>query len=223
MNLSQISASDSVFLFKDCIGLKPSIFHQKNRIATSLAENTDMNTIKNDDLIVAETQKWLEKAVIGLNLCPFAKAEHVHGRIRYCVSAAAESSDLLLMLEQEITYLLAQDPAKTETTLLIVPQMLGDFLDYNDFLDEADAMLEHADPEAQLQIASFHPLYQFGGTAPDDMENYTNRSPYPMLHLLREDSVELAVASYPDAASIYERNIATLKKLGLDGWRALQA
>jgi uncharacterized protein len=172
--------------------------------------------------IIASTQRWLERAVIGLNLCPFAKAEHVHGRIRYCVSEATRSDQLLLHLEQEIAYLLAQDPAKTETTLLIVPQMLADFLDYNDFLDDADAMLEHADPDAQLQIASFHPQYQFGGTAPDDMENYTNRSPYPMLHLLREDSVERAVASFPDAASIYERNIATLKNLGLEGWRALQ-
>lgn len=173
--------------------------------------------------ILASTQRWLERAVIGLNLCPFAKAEHVHGRIRYCVSEAVEPSALLLQLEQEIIYLLGQEPAKVETTLLIVPHMLADFLDYNDFLDEADAMLEHADPEAQLQIASFHPHYQFGGTAPDDMENYTNRSPYPMLHLLREDSVERAVDSFPDAASIYERNIATLKKLGLEGWRALQA
>jgi uncharacterized protein len=176
-----------------------------------------------DSDTIASTQRWLERAVIGLNLCPFAKAEHVHGRIRYCVSSAVEPSALLLQLEQEIIFLLAQDPAKVETTLLIVPQMLSDFLDYNDFLDEADAMLEHADPEAQLQIASFHPQYQFGGTAPDDMENYTNRSPYPMLHLLREDSVERAVKSFPDAASIYERNIATLKKLGLEGWRALQA
>ncbi len=176
-----------------------------------------------DTDIIASTQRWLERAVIGLNLCPFAKAEHVHGRIRYCVSAATEASNLLLMLEQEITYLLAQDAAKTETTLLIVPNMLADFLDYNDFLDEADAMLEHADPDAQLQIASFHPQYQFGGTQVDDMENYTNRSPYPMLHLLREDSVERAVASFPDADNIYERNIATLKKLGLEGWRALQA
>jgi uncharacterized protein len=171
--------------------------------------------------IIARTQRWLERAVIGLNLCPFAKAEHVHGRIRYVVSEATRSDELLLNLEQEIEFLLAQDPAKTETTLLIVPQMLADFLDYNDFLDDADAMLEHADPDAQLQIASFHPQYQFGGTQVDDMENYTNRSPYPMLHLLREDSVERAVASYPDAASIYERNIATLKKLGLEGWKTM--
>jgi uncharacterized protein len=170
---------------------------------------------------IASTQRWLERAVIGLNLCPFAKAEHVHGRIRYVVSEAVRSDQLLLNLEQEIAFLLAQDPAVTETTLLIVPHMLADFLDYNDFLDDADAMLEHADPEAQLQIASFHPHYQFGGTQADDIENYTNRSPYPMLHLLREDSVERAVASYPDAASIYERNIATLKKLGLDGWKTM--
>jgi uncharacterized protein len=176
-----------------------------------------------DSEILASTQRWLEGAVIGLNLCPFAKAEHVHGRIRYCVSDATEPSSLLLALEQEIIFLLAQDPSQVETTLLIVPHMLADFLDYNDFLDEADAMLEHADPDAQLQIASFHPLYQFGGTQPGDMENYTNRSPYPMLHLLREDSVEKAVASFPDAASIYERNIATLQKLGLEGWKALQA
>jgi uncharacterized protein len=174
-----------------------------------------------DSEVLHSTQRWLERAVIGLNLCPFAKAEHVHGRIRYCVSSAVEPSALLLQLEQEIAYLLAQEPAKVETTLLIVPQMLGDFLDYNDFLDEADAMLEHADQDAQLQIASFHPQYQFGGTAPDDMENYTNRSPYPMLHLLREDSVEKAVDSFPDAASIYERNIATLKKLGLEGWKTM--
>ena len=171
---------------------------------------------------IASTQRWLERAVIGLNLCPFAKAEHVHGRIRYCVSEATESSDLLLTLEQEIAYLLGQEPANVETTLLIMPHMLADFLDYNDFLDEADTMLEHADPDAQLQIASFHPRYQFAGTQVDDMENYTNRSPYPMLHLLREDSVERAVDTYPDAANIYERNIATLKKLGLEGWKALQ-
>ncbi len=182
-----------------------------------------METLAQTNDITASTQRWLELAVIGLNLCPFAKAEHVHGRIRYCVSDATEPSALLLQLEQEIIYLLAQEPSKVETTLLIVPQMLADFLDYNDFLDEADAMLEHADPDAQLQIASFHPQYQFGGTQVDDMENYTNRSPYPMLHLLREDSVERAVESFPDAASIYERNIATLKKLGLEGWRALQA
>jgi uncharacterized protein len=175
------------------------------------------------DDVIARTQQWLERAVIGLNLCPFAKAEHVHGRIRYCVEDTRESDKLLLKLEQEIIYLLGQKPETVETTLLIVPQMLGDFLDYNDFLNEADAVLERADPDAQLQIASFHPHYQFAGTSPDDIENYTNRSPYPVLHLLREASVERAVASFPDAASIYERNIATLKALGLEGWKTMLA
>jgi uncharacterized protein len=173
--------------------------------------------------VIALTQRWLERAVIGLNLCPFAKAEHVHGRIRYRVSDANTTDALVQHLEEEITFLLAADPAKTETTLLIHPQILGDFLDYNDFLAQADAVLERADPDVQLQIASFHPDYQFAGTAPDAIDNYTNRSPYPMLHLLREDSVERAVAAFPDAAQIYERNIATLRQLGLAGWKTMLA
>jgi uncharacterized protein len=170
---------------------------------------------------IMHTQRWLERAVIGLNLCPFAKAEHVHGRIRYRVSDAQTTDVLAQHLEEEITFLLAADPAKTETTLLIHPQVLGDFLDYNDFLAVADAVLERADPDVQLQIASFHPQYQFAGTAADDIENYTNRAPFPMLHLLREDSVERAVAAFPDAAQIYERNIATLRQLGLAGWKTM--
>jgi uncharacterized protein len=173
--------------------------------------------------VIALTQRWLERAVIGLNLCPFAKAEHVHGRIRYRVSDANTTDALVQHLEEEITFLLAADPAQTETTLLIHPQILGDFLDYNDFLAQADAVLERADPDVQLQIASFHPDYQFAGTAPDAIDNYTNRSPYPMLHLLREDSVERAVAAFPDAAQIYERNIATLRQLGLAGWKTMLA
>jgi uncharacterized protein len=172
---------------------------------------------------IAQTQQWLQRAVIGLNLCPFAKAEHVHGRIRYVVSDATTVHELLLNLEQEIAYLIAAEPEKTETTLLIHPQVLGDFLDYNDFLGVADEVLERADPDAHLQIASFHPHYQFAGTAPDAIDNYTNRSPYPMLHLLREDSVERAVTSFPQASQIYERNIATLRQLGLAGWKTMLA
>jgi uncharacterized protein len=170
---------------------------------------------------IMHTQRWLERAVIGLNLCPFAKAEHVHGRIRYRVSDARTTDMLAQHLEEEITFLLAADPAKTETTLLIHPQVLGKFLDYNDFLADADAVLERTDPDVQLQIASFHPYYQFAGTAADNIENYTNRSPFPMLHLLREDSVERAVAAFPDAAQIYERNIATLRQLRLAGWKTM--
>jgi uncharacterized protein len=173
------------------------------------------------DAIVARTQLWLERAVIGLNLCPFAKAEHVHSRIHYRVSDARTTDALAQHLQEEITFLLAADPVKTETTLLIHPQVLGDFLDYNDFLAEADAVLERTDAEMQLQIASFHPHYQFAGTEADAIENYTNRSPYPMLHLLREDSVERAVAAFTDTAQIYERNIATLRQLGLAGWKTM--
>ncbi len=175
------------------------------------------------DTVLARTQQWLERAVIGLNLCPFAKAEHVHGRIRYSVSEATTVNLLSQHLEEEIAQLLATDPAVCETALLIVPQMLANFLDYNDFLAEADAVLERADPDAQLQIASFHPAYQFAGTPADDISNYTNRAPYPTLHLLREDSVERAVQAFPDAADIYERNIVTLKALGLQGWRTMLA
>ncbi len=174
-----------------------------------------------DAEIIASTQRWLERAVIGLNLCPFAKAEHVHGRIRYVVSDAKSDDQLLSLLEQEIAYLITTEPARTETTLLIHPYVLGDFLDYNDFLTQADEALERADPDAHVQIASFHPHYQFAGTARDDIDNYTNRSPYPMLHLLREDSVERAVAAFPDASQIYERNIATLRQLGLAGWKTM--
>jgi uncharacterized protein len=178
-------------------------------------------TAASPDEAIAHTQRWLERAVIGLNLCPFAKAEHVHGRIRYRVSDARTTDVLAQHLEEEITYLLAADPAKTETTLLIHPQVLADFLDYNDFLAEADTVLERADPNVQLQIASFHPHYQFAGTGTDAIDNYTNRSPYPMLHLLREDSVERAVAAFPDTAQIYERNISTLRQLGLAGWKTM--
>jgi uncharacterized protein len=169
--------------------------------------------------IIARTQQWLERAVIGLNLCPFAKAEHVHGRIRYRVSDARTTSALALQLEEEIAYLLTADPAQTETTLLIHPQVLDNFLDYNDFLTEADAVLERVDPDVQLQIASFHPHYRFAGTQADDVENFTNRSPYPLLHLLREDSVDRAVAAFPEAAQIYERNIAALHALSHEAFK----
>jgi uncharacterized protein len=173
--------------------------------------------------VIANTQRWLERAVIGLNLCPFAKTEHVHGRIRYCVSDATDTETLLADLRRELLALQAADPAQCETTLLMHPQMLQDFLDYNDFLGEADALLEDLELDGVLQIASFHPHYQFGGTEAGDIENFTNRSPYPTLHILREASVERAVASFPDAEMIYERNIATLKKLGLAGWAKMWA
>ena len=176
-----------------------------------------------DDEIVAATCDWLEKAVIGLNLCPFAKAVHVKRQVRYSVSAARTGDALLGDLDRELRYLRTADPEETETTLLIHPFVLTDFLEFNDFLDEADAMLERLELVGEVQIASFHPRYQFAGTQPDDIENYTNRSPYPTLHLLREASIERGMAAFPDAAQIFEKNIDTLKELGHEGWARLRA
>jgi uncharacterized protein len=173
--------------------------------------------------VIATTQHWLEKAVIGLNLCPFAKAEHVHGRIRYVVSSASKRKALRQDLQRELLALQAADPVQVETTLLIHPQILQDFLDYNDFLGQADELIAQLGLEGELQIASFHPQYQFEGSEEGDIDNYSNRSPYPMLHILREESVARAVQSFPEAAQIYERNIQTLRSLGHAGWQRLMA
>jgi hypothetical protein len=172
---------------------------------------------------IAVTQHWLEHAVIGLNLCPFAKAVQVKQQIRWVESTARDAHGLLDDLVHELQYLAAADPEAVDTTLLIHPQALTDFLDYNEFLDIADAAVEKLGLGGVLQVASFHPQYQFEGTSPGDVENLSNRSPYPMLHLLREDSIARAVAAYPDTAVIYERNIETLRQLGAHGWRLLMA
>jgi hypothetical protein len=174
-----------------------------------------------DTQIVAATVQWLERAVIGLNLCPFAKAVHVKKQIRYVVSAATSAGELRADLQRELE-LLAQTPAaEIETTLLIHPRVFDDFLDYNDFLAEANAVLAALELVQQFQIASFHPRYQFAGTQPDDIDNYTNRSPFPMLHVLREASVTQAVQAFPDAAKIFTKNIETLRRLGHAGWKLL--
>ncbi|WP_416047914.1 DUF1415 domain-containing protein [Cupriavidus basilensis] len=171
--------------------------------------------------IVDATQQWLERAVIGLNLCPFAKAVHVKRQIRYTVSDATDTEGVLADLETELRTLADADPAEIDTTLLIVPHALAEFLDYNDFLYFAERLLKSLRLAGILQIASFHPHYEFGGSEPDDIENYTNRAPYPILHLLREDSIARAVAAFPDASDIYERNQETMRRLGHDGWRKL--
>ncbi|QOT77457.1 DUF1415 domain-containing protein [Cupriavidus basilensis] len=171
--------------------------------------------------IVDATQQWLERAVIGLNLCPFAKAVHVKRQIRYTVSDATDTEGVLANLETELRTLAEADPAEIDTTLLIVPHALAEFLDYNDFLYFAERLLKSLRLAGILQIASFHPHYEFGGSEPDDIENYTNRAPYPILHLLREDSIARAVAAFPDASEIYERNQETMRRLGHDGWRKL--
>ncbi len=174
-----------------------------------------------DEELVAATRTWLERAVIGLNLCPFAKAVHLKNQIRYAVSAAQTPEDLLADLIAELQLLQAADPSTIETTLLLHPRVLGDFLDYNDFLELADAAVAGEELEGVIQVASFHPQYQFAGTQPEDIDNYSNRSPYPMLHLLREASIDRAVAAFPDAGRIFERNIETLRRLGHAGWRRL--
>lgn len=174
-----------------------------------------------EEAIIEATRRWVDKAVIGLNLCPFAKAAQAKDRIRYAVTDAQTEDALLQALVQELERLAEASPERLETTLLIHPGVLGDFMDYNEFLDAADATVQELDLEGEIQIASFHPDYQFEGTAPDDIENFSNRSPYPMLHLLRESSVERAVQEYPDVDDIPERNVETLRRLGREGWEAL--
>ncbi len=180
-----------------------------------------MATHTADDGIVTVTRGWLEKAVIGLNLCPFAREVHFHDRIRYAVSRARASAALVRDLMDELRLLAGTAPSVIETTLLIHPFVLEDFYDYNEFLDEADDAVSELGLEGVIQVASFHPQYQFEGTSPGDMENCTNRSPFPMLHLLRESSVARAVTACPDTTEIYRRNIATMRELGEEGWRRL--
>lgn len=175
----------------------------------------------NHSVILSATQTWLEKAVIGLNLCPFAKAVHVKQQIRYVVSEASDELTLQTDLLREMHLLRDADPNEIETTLLIHPNALTNFLDFNDFLYSADDLLEEQNLAGVLQIASFHPQYQFAGTQPDDIENYTNRSPYPTLHILRQASVTRAVDAFPDTDQIFLNNQANLKKLGLVGWKKL--
>ncbi len=175
-----------------------------------------------DDAVITATQIWLERAVIGLNLCPFAKQVHVKNQIRYVVSEAQTPEALLADLGAELQTLMAADPAAIDTTLLIHPQVLGNFLDYNAFLGLAEALVDSLEMAGEFQVASFHPQYQFAGTGPDDIENYTNRSPYPTLHLLREASITRAVAAFPDPALIYHKNIETLRRLGHTGWQRLE-
>ena len=174
------------------------------------------------DLVIADTRRWLDRAVIGLNLCPFAKSVVLKDQVRYFVSSASDPEALAQELAAELQHLAAADPQLLDTTLLIHPQVLLDFGDYNDFLDVADALLAELDLEGELQVASFHPDYRFADSDDDDdVGNCSNRAPYPTLHLLREASVERAVEAFPDAADIYQRNIDTLQRLGWAGWRAL--
>ena len=172
-------------------------------------------------IVLQDTVRWLERAVIGLNLCPFAKGVHGKGQIHYVVSTATEGSQLLQELGDELKALAEISPEERDTTLLMAPACFPDFLDFNDFLELADQLLNALDLEGILQIASFHPAFQFGGTTVDDVTNCTNRAPYPTLHLLREDSIDRAVAAFPEAETIYERNMQVLEEMGAEGWQAL--
>ncbi len=180
---------------------------------------TDLD--QHDSVAIADTRRWLERAVIGLNLCPFAKAVYVKQQVRFVLSAATTTEALLTDLGEELQLLQRIDPDAIDTTLIVHPQVLTDFFDYNDFLDLADGLVEALGLEGELQVASFHPDYQFAGTAADDPGNCTNRAPYPTLHLLRETSVERAVDAYADPESIIDRNLRTMETLGLAGYRAL--
>lgn len=171
--------------------------------------------------IVNATRCWVEQVVVAFNLCPFAKRELVKERVRFVVSKATNESELLDELAHELALLNVE--VSVETTLLIHPRLLNDFMQYNDFLEAADQLLVDMDLEGVYQVASFHPEYQFGGTEPDDAENYTNRSPYPMLHLLREDSLTVAIDNYPDVDLIPQRNIDCMNEQGADKLRALLA
>ena len=174
-----------------------------------------------DAEVLEQTRLWLEKAVIGLNLCPFAKAVYVKNQVRLVVSKARHADDLLEELDRELDLLVATPSGEIDTTLLIHPTLFGDFLDFNDFLEIAEGVVGEHQLEGVIQLASFHPKFQFDGTEVDDIGNYTNRAPFAILHLLREESVERAVEAFPDADAIFNQNIAAMEKLGHGGWKAL--
>ena len=178
-----------------------------------------METQLNESEVIGAVQHWVSSLVVDMNLCPFAGRELMRNRVRFTVTEAATEERLLMALQAELELL--DNDASVETTLLIHPLVLGDFPDYNQFLNYADSLLEQMQREGIYQIASFHPDYQFEGTGPDDAENYTNRSPYPLLHLLREESLERAISSYPDVGAIPVRNIQLMNSMGQGKLKAL--
>ncbi len=173
-------------------------------------------------LAIAETRAWVRRAVIGLNLCPFARAVDVKDQIRYVFTDATDAETLLATLVVELQRLADTEPELVDTTMVIHPRVFGEFEDFNDFLELADAAVEDMSLDGIIQVASFHPQFQFADTDLDDITNATNRAPYPTLHLLREESVDRAVAAFPEAEAIFERNMETLEKLGSPGWDALR-
>ncbi|XZG69609.1 DUF1415 domain-containing protein [Chitinibacteraceae bacterium HSL-7] len=177
----------------------------------------------NDDQVIALTRRWLERAVIGLNLCPFAKAVYVKDQVRFKVSHARHLDAFLDEVEAELRLLHDTPASQTDTTLLIHPALFADFDDFLDLIAAADPIVGELDLSGELQIAHFHPRYTFDGVPEDDIGNYTNRAPFPILHLLREASIARAAEAFPDPAAIYQRNIEVLNELGLTGWHELMA
>ncbi len=191
-----------------------------NKAKNNMPSNQAMEPA--NDPVIAETRAWVDRAVIGLNLCPFAKAPQVKGQVRYVHSPATDPAALLADLITELERLAEAPPEKIETTLLVHPLVMADFADYNDFLEVVEDTVEELELDGIIQVASFHPQYQFEGSAPADVDNATNQSPYPTLHLIREESIDRAVAAFPEAETIYETNIETMEKLGAEGWAQLQ-
>lgn len=173
------------------------------------------------EAVLAATRAWLERAVIGLNLCPFAKAVYAKGQVHFAVTDADAATEVLDRLTRELDDLVACTPEARDTTLLVVPQCLEDFLEFNDVVARGDRMIRKKGLEGVVQLASFHPRYCFADANEDDVTNFSNRSPYPILHLLREASIEKAVRAFPDAEAIYGANLETLRRLGASGWAAL--
>lgn len=202
-----ISQAAVVKAFTSRAGLRVDVVSDGTLSVGDTFENTPAT-----QSIIDSTKRWIETVVIGLNLCPFAKQELTKNRIRFSVSEATSDSELLNDLDREFELLLKDN--SIETTVLIHPKVLEDFLDYNEFLYNANEALIKNNLEGVFQLASFHPKYQFGGTQVSDVENYTNRSPYPILHILREGSLETALENYPDSALIPERNVRLLNQLG---------
>jgi hypothetical protein len=170
---------------------------------------------------VRDTRRWLERAVIGLNLCPFAKAVHVKGQVHYAVCESEDPREVLAALGFELDALAQADPSVRDTTLLILTRAFAEFLEFNAFLARAVRVLRRHGWEGTLQLASFHPHYEFAGSDPGDMANFTNRAPYPTLHLLRESSIARAVESFPEPEAIYEANMECMRRLGREGWDVL--
>jgi hypothetical protein len=170
---------------------------------------------------LADTRRWLERAVIGLNLCPFAKAVHVKGQVHYAFSEADDAAIVLEDFTRELDALVALPPGERDTTLLVIPRGMEDFLVFNDLVARAERIVRKRRLEGVIQVASFHPHFVFAGADEDDVTNATNRAPWPTLHLLREESIDRAVAAFPDAAAIYETNMDKLRQLGPEGWDAL--